>query len=244
MEYWIYLPGDKLPKQDAIMDRMLKANPHPGMPIGPNEAILFSDIRLHIALVSRSRNPHVFRPDLFAEDIDPTAEILSRLAESQSFAKVRFISEDALADKKHIQFLAHAADAISALAGGLVIYDTVAEHIMLAEDFRELLTKNRDATGPELQTRILWRRRGEGGHAETRGLAKIGLHEIVTEDMDADQQVLVKEVLGEVVESLWTGEKIPEKVDVAVFDDQYHVEVKDSRKGPAKATIMKGSAIG
>ena len=237
-EYWVYLPGDKLPKQDDIMDRMLRANPCPGA-IGQQEALVFSDIRLHIAMVQKARNPHVFRPDLFADDLEPSAEILQGLSQADSFAKVRFISEEQLPDKRHIQFVAHAAGAIVALGDGIVVYDPVAEKLSTAEDFLAMLAENPDATRPEVQTRVIWKRHGEGGKAETRGLVKIGLRELATEDMDSDQQVLVREVMDELVHALWSNPELPEKSEVSVFEDRYLLEVKPVRKGPSKVTILK-----
>ena len=103
-----------------------------------NEALIFSDVRLHIALVLRSKNAHVFRPDLFEEHVEPTVELLEGLAGSKSFAKIRFISEEPLKDHRHLIFLAHAADAIADLAKGKVIYDVVAERHGLLEQGDEV----------------------------------------------------------------------------------------------------------
>src|SRR5579885_1987197 len=75
-EYWVYLPSEDMPSQEEIMNRMLLGNPHRidgKLPITKNEALIFSDVRLQIALVLRSRNAHVFRPDLFNEHVEPTA---------------------------------------------------------------------------------------------------------------------------------------------------------------------------
>jgi hypothetical protein len=100
-EYWVYLPSEKLPKQEDVMSLVLGGN----SPIGPAEGLLLSDIRLHIALVLRSKNPHVFRPDLFDDHIEPTAELLKRMGESKSLAKIRYLSEDRLKSDAHLQLL-------------------------------------------------------------------------------------------------------------------------------------------
>ncbi len=106
-EYWVYLPGDRMPLQDDIMTLMVASNPYGRggrSPIGTAEGLVFSDIRLHIALVLRSKNPHIFRPDLFEEHIQPTKEILESLSAAQSLVKLRFASDIPLKDKRHLQF--------------------------------------------------------------------------------------------------------------------------------------------
>src|SRR5437870_8476526 len=69
-EYWVYLPGDRMPDQTQVMARVIGDNPYKQRgknPVSPREGLLLSDIRLHLALVLRSKNPHVFRPDMFDE---------------------------------------------------------------------------------------------------------------------------------------------------------------------------------
>ena len=89
-EYWVYIPGTELPEQQTIMHRMLAANPYgkpSDPPLGPREGVIFSDVRLHIALVLRSKNPQAFRLDLFAEDVDTTPEQLESIALAGSLAR-------------------------------------------------------------------------------------------------------------------------------------------------------------
>lgn len=238
-EYWVYLPTAEMPAQEQIMDRMLAGNPHPGAPIGKDEALLFSDVRLHIALVLRAKNPHVFRPDLFAEDLPVTPDTLAALSESESFVKVRYISEEPLPDKRHLQFLPHAADAVCALGGGLVVYDSVAERLFSPAELAQELSAHRDATRPSLHTRIVWKPRPQGGYAETRGLVKVGLREIASEEMDHDQRVLVKDILEDAIEALWDQPSMPESLEVSAFEDRYLLEFRAHGKGPARVTILK-----
>src|SRR5947209_2616034 len=127
-----------MPEQDAVMTRMVAENPYSRdghLAIGKREGIIFSDIRLHVSLVLRSKNPHVFRPDLLKDSVEPTADILSALANSAALIKVRYISEAPLSDDRHIQFMAHFACAYLDLGSGLVIYDVVSEQLRSAEDF-------------------------------------------------------------------------------------------------------------
>lgn len=241
-EYWVYLPTEEMPSQDIIMDRMMNGNPHRiagKFPITKNEALLFSDIRLHIALVLRARNAHVFRPDLFEEHVEPTAELLEGLSASSSFAKLRFISEDPLPDRRHLMFLTHAADAISNLGKAQVIYDVVAEHLYTAPEFFASLDLVEDVASADFQTQVVWSRGHPGGIAETRGLVKVGLPELATEPMNNDQRVLVTAILEQVIRQVWDLKALPPALDVRYYDDSYRVEIRTPRKGPAKVSLMK-----
>jgi hypothetical protein len=241
-EYWVYLPGDQLPPQEKIMDRMMMGNPHRiagKFPITKNEALVFSDVRLHIALVLRARNAHVFRPDLFEEHLEPTAELLEGLSASASFVKLRFISEDPLTDQRQLIFLTHAADAVSALADGLVVYDVVGERLYTAKEFSTDIDRFEDTANPDFQTQVVWNRGDAGGIAETRGLVKVGLPELATEAMNADQRVLVTAILEQVIRQVWELKTLPITLDIRYFDDSYRVEIKPRRKGPAQISLMK-----
>lgn len=241
-EYWVYLPGDQMPLQDAIMNRMLRESPrrHGGKyPITKTEALLFSDVRLHIALVLRARNAHVFRPDLFEEHVEPTPDRLAGLADSNSFVKIRFISEDPLQDHRHLRFLIHAADAVATLGNGKAIYDVTAEALYTTQELGAALDQADDAASPELHSRVVWRRSSVGGTAETRGLVKVGHPELATEEMNADQRVLVTAILEEVIRELWEQPQLPPTVDVRYFEDPYRVEIGTPRKGKAPVALMK-----
>jgi hypothetical protein len=241
-EYWVYLPGEEMPPQEAVMDRMLRANPHRSrgkMPIGKDEALLFSDVRLHIALVRRSRIAHVFRPDLFEDHVEPTPDRLSALANSHSFAKVRYISEERVKDTRHLRFLPHAADAIASLGKGSAVYDEVAEKLYTAEEFSAELDRYDDPTSPDFHTQVIWKRSQSGGFAETRGLAKVGHPELATEEMNTDQQVLVTAILEEVVRRLWLEPALPHEVDVSYYEDPYRVLIYPKRRGPAHVGLMR-----
>lgn len=95
-EYWVFLPGETMPEQDAVMGQMVGSNPFGSPadpPIGPREGMLFSDVRLSVGFVLRSKNPHAFRPDLLSEHAEPTAAILEGLAASKSFLRLRYTAD-------------------------------------------------------------------------------------------------------------------------------------------------------
>lgn len=241
-EYWVFLPGEKLPDQNEIMTRTVGLNPYQHKrrtPIGTNEGLLFSDVRLHIALVLRQRNPHSFRPDLFDTTIEVPPNALDALAQANSFVKVRYVSEDPLSDARHLQFLPHVADAIAELGDGVLIYDTVAERLIVRADLQDTLREQSDVSGPDLHTRVVWRPETQGGRAETRGLAKMGHPELRTPATEPDQKVIVSTVLEEAIRRIWLEKALPESLDVEAFDDRFRVLFQPSKDRFAQVRILR-----
>lgn len=244
-EYWVYLPGEEMPTQEDVMTRMVAQNPYSRRgqsPIGPAEGLVFSDIRLHIALVLRRKNPHAFRPDLFESHVEPTAEVLERLALAQSFVKLRYLSEEPLKGRQHLQFLLHAADAYAALADGLLVYDQTCERLMTRAEIASLLKENFDVTLPSLHTRVVWSREGDAAHAETRGLRKVGHPELTTAPVEPDQRILIGHVMEGAMERLWGEPALPEKVEVDAFDDRFRILIEPGRDQQAMARILRVQA--
>ncbi|HVT12636.1 MAG TPA: hypothetical protein VHE55_10235 [Fimbriimonadaceae bacterium] len=245
-EYWVYLPGDRMPDQNAVMTQVIGENRYKQRgrnPISPREGLLLSDIRLHMALVLRSKNPHVFRPDLFDDHVEPTAEILSALSDSQSLVKVRYVSEQPLKDRASVQLLPHLADTIAELGEGRVIYDCAMEILISKEDLEKMLSENLDLNQADLQVRAVWRRADRGGWAETRGLRKVGLPELATDQMEADEQVLVTEVLMEAAKKLWDANQLLEQVDVQLYEDEFRVIVSPPRNRVATVKILRVQSV-
>jgi hypothetical protein len=240
-EYWVYLPGDKMPSQDAMLTRMVGKNPYSQRgqsPIGQSEGIILSDIRLHIALILRSKNPHVFRPDLF-DNIAIDAEQLAALSESHSIVKLRYISELLLSDKRHLQFLIHAADAMAEIGNSRLIYDTVAQRIFTKEELAKELAESVDATRSSLHVRTLWKGTADERHAETLGLKKMGLEELRTGPMEADEQVLIDHVLEPAIEHIWLANRVPTELEVEAFDDPFKVLFTPKKDGFVDVRILR-----
>jgi hypothetical protein len=241
-EYWVYLPGDEMPDQNAVMTRTIGMNPyhHRSRPaIDTKEGLLFSDVRTHFALVLRKKNPHAFRPDLFDSCTEVSAEALDALAQAHSFVKVRFISEDRLKDARHLQFLPHAADAVAELGEGRLIYDVTAERLILRDELEATLRTKADVSGPDVHARVIWRPEIEAGHAETRGLVKVGHRELRTPSTPTDQRILVVLVLEEVIRQLWQAPTLPETLEVAAFDDRFRVLFEPGRDAFTKVRILR-----
>lgn len=219
-EYWIYASQVRLPDQTKLMDRMISTNPHnrPGRPcIGAREGMLFTDVRLHTAVALKDKNPTFFRPDLFEEDVEPTKEILSRLAKSGALVKVRYASEARLKDFRHLQFVPHMVDALAEFMDGLVVFDHVGERIWTAEEFRGFLEKNGNCERPEAHVRVVWKTDEDGSYARTYGMRKIGMDELRTDPQEDDREVLMVGLLTRLAFQLF---RKPD--DVAPFEfDEY-----------------------
>lgn len=241
IEYWVYVPVPMLPADDEIMDRMLARNPHNG-PNGPAiataEALLFSDVRLHVAVATRERNPHAFRPDLFV-DAAPTAEVLSALAASHAMLKVRFVAETPIDDDRYIHFVTHLAAALADAAEGRVIYDVVAERFWLPSELHAALAEDPDARRHAIHVTLHWRRHAEVGTAETRGLRKLGLPELRSDSAAFDQEVLVLELMAQAVEEVWSGRVIPAELAVRDYGDEFRLVFRPGQSGFAAVAIRR-----
>ncbi len=241
-EYWVYLPGDKVPPQDMLMGRMVRASPYAANgepPIGASEGILFSDIRLHVGLILKSKNPHLFRPDLFEEHIEPTAEILAALSEAQSLAKLRYVSEQPLRNSRHLQFMAYLLEASSHYGHSQAVFDVVSQRLFAPEWLCDELRKDAVATRPELHLRIVWIQTDRGGFGATRGLVKIGLPELETPESPAEHRAVICGVLEEAALQLWESGRLDPELVARFLDDEYHVRIEVQRRPPLTARILR-----
>lgn len=243
-EYWVYLKTPQLPSQDAILTRMVAENPHtrPGLPcIGAREGMLFSDIRLHCAVALRAKNPHVFRPDVFHEHIEPRREVLEALADSLAVARARYYSPTPLPDDRHLQFLPHFADAIASLGGGTVVYDPIGERLWLAEEFFDALERAPAASGPDFHLSVFWQAAEPGGFAYTRGLAKVGLSELRTQAAPTDQRVLVMDLTRQLALRFWESRSVEREVQLTAFGDAFWGLIEGERGGEMSVRFMRVS---
>jgi hypothetical protein len=241
-EYWIYLPEEKLVPQEVLSGRLLRSSPFASegkAPIGPSEALLFSDIRLHIALVLKSKNPHHFRPDLFEEHIAPTPETLEGLSEATAFAKARFVSDEPLSDARHVKLMPHLAEAIAYYGQSKVLFDAVSEELLTAEQLRERLRQEPEASGPDLHLRTVWIRSERGGRGATRGLLKVGLPELETPESPAEHETVIRTVLEQAAEKLWNAQELQTEIEVPLFGDTFQVTIDPKGKSPLCARILR-----
>lgn len=240
IEYWVYLPEPKLPKLEAIMNRMISENPHnrPGRPcIGAREGMLFTDIRLHMAIARRSKNPQIFRPDLFHQAVEPTVETLRALSEAQAIAKLRYVSEAPLTDTRHLQFMPHLADAVAQLSNGLAVFDTVSDQLVSAEEFRARLTASPQQERIDAHARVTAWPEGDGYRVETRGLPKVGQPELRSNLIPADERQVVISAFEEALGQLWKIEgPMPAELPLEVMGQPLLIRL--TRKGLAAADAV------
>ena len=230
-EYWIYSTAEKLPDQKAIMTRLITENPYlrDGDPcITTREGLVMSDVRLHMGLSLRTKNPHVFRPDLFEQDAVPSAEVLELLPDTTSMIKLKYASVVVLKDLRHLQFMPHLADAVCHLVDGLVVYDRLAEELMTSSELTSRLKTNGDAERPDFHIRVIWRNEEEGlGFAETRGLRKVGRRELRTDPTESDQQVLISGLLRKMSNAIFASPDTEGPYEYEEYGDKFILEPRD-----------------
>jgi hypothetical protein len=229
MEYWVYLPGEQMPPQDEVMTWLVQAP----AAISGREAILFSDVRLHIALVLRAKNAYLFRPDLVSPAVDATGEQLGLLEQAKSFARVRFLSEEPVPDTRYLKFLPQVARAIATLGEGTLIYDPIGERLLSPG---ELVSGD---GGPNVR----WVPEATGGHVATLGLKKRGVSEIQTEPISADERWIVSEIVGQVARAAWDSGELPSSTMVGAFDDQFRVDLEVNGANVAMARIHRMQGV-
>lgn len=232
-EYWVYTTATKLPPQEKIMDRMISANPHNRRgyaAIGAREGMIFTDIRLHMGVALRQNNAISFRPDLFEGDVEPSAEALALLAESEALVRVRYLSEARLPHTAHLQFMPHLADALSELMGGKVVFDHQAEVLWTAEQFHASLEQTPNAERPEAHVRVAWKQEAEGCYAQTFGLRKVGLRDLTSDVQEDDHKVLISGLMMRLAFHLVRNPEDEGPWEFDEFGDAFTIKVT-GRKG-------------
>ena len=224
MEYWVYLPVDAMPPQDQTMARLVESGT-----IGAKEALLFSDVRLHMALVLRKRNAHVFRPDLLEPHLDATPEEIATLDHSRSFVKVRYLSEKPVDSRQYLAFLPRLAWTVAELGGGTLVYDPVGSRFLDAETLRD------GDPGPHVR----WVAAPTGGYVETHGLKKLGLPEIRTAPIAADERWIVAEIVTQVATAAWKSGVLPPSALAEAFQDRFRVDLSFGRDNVALARVHR-----
>lgn len=231
-EYWVYAIGASMPRIERIMESMVKSNPlsKPHRPaITTREGVLFSDLRLRMTSARRQANPHAFRPDLFEPDAVPSGEILALLARSDTFMRLRYLSESRLADTRHLQFMPHLAAAVCRIVAGTIVYDPVSQAFYTPEDFDKLLGAQEGAERPEAHLRTLKKEGPDGVWYESRGLRKLGCKELRSDFQDTDSDVIVDHLLWEVCLRLFQEPESLGPFEIEAFGGRFVADIERQR---------------
>ncbi|HLK16941.1 MAG TPA: hypothetical protein VKT78_19205, partial [Fimbriimonadaceae bacterium] len=213
------------------MKRLLKAGA-----IGPKEGLLFSDIRLHMALVKRSRNAHLFMLDLLEEAVPLDEARLDDLATAQSLYKIRYVCDPPVKDDRHLRLLPHVALVCAQLTKAGMIYDLYQRRVFSVDELAGLLAKKQDAARADVHVKVRWTGLPDP-RGQTRGLVKKGIAELNTEPMETDEENLVTYVLGEAAKAAWEAGEIPPSVDVEYFGAQFEVRPIEKVRSTLDANV-------
>lgn len=234
IEYWIYTSDPKPANMSGAVAKMTRSGE-----LTTAEANLSSDIRFFASQLKREQNPQLFRPDLFGENIEPTAEFLEAMASSNTIIKVRYLSETPLGDLRHVGFVPRVAVEVALLKKSNVILDNISQQLYSPEGLQASLMSGDDRYLPGDHIRTYWSKTEDGGRAVTRGLLKVGIQELETPETRSDHRHIVTEVLNQAADKLWRGEANPNLVHVSCYDDLFVVRVKPTKNGPALARVMR-----
>lgn len=246
-EYWVYTTAESLPNQTALMDRMISSNPHNKRGfacIGAREGLLFTDVRLHMGLARRSKNPTSFRPDLFDAITVPTKDILARLAESRSLIRVRYISHAQLPDTRQLQFMPHLADAVSEMTGATVVFDQVMERLWTAEEFHAALTEKPNCERPDFHVQVTWLEGDEGCRIETRGLRKVGWPELTSGPHDRDIEILMRGLMVRLAFHILRKPNDKGPYEFEEYGDQFVAELAGWERGLRRLVWTRRQVVG
>ena len=219
-EYWVYSVEKQMPNQDQMMMRLVGENPYiqKGQnPIGAAEGLLFSDVRLKIALLLRTKNPNLFEGSKLPESIIDHHDFVADVGRFNSIVRLQFGSPTKMKDKRHLQFLLHAADAIAEMCDANWIYDKITGTLRTREELSSLLRENFNVTKLEFHVRL---EQSEDNTFRSFGLTKIGIPDFETHPVPTDQLLLVKEILEKYMNLSWErGETFPDPI--VAYDDEF-----------------------
>lgn len=219
-EYWVYCESTELPNQDKMMMRLVGENPYIQRgqnPIGASEGLLLSDVRLKIALVLRSKNPNLFEGSKLPSTIPEHHEFVADVSRFNSIVRLQYGSPVKLKDKRHLQFLLHAADAVAEITGATWIFDKITGSLRTKQELEELLKTNFNVTKLEFHVRL---EETEDHTFRSFGLTKIGIPDFETHPIPKDQMSLVKEILEKYMALSWErGEAFPDPIKA--YDDEF-----------------------
>ena len=237
-EYWVYSKASNLPTTEKLMIRLVGENPYiqqGANPVGGAEGLVLSDIRLKIALVLQQKNPRLFEGKLLPESITDHHEFVNDVGTFKSIVRLQYISTTKLKDKRHLQFLMHAADAAAEINDAHWILDKITGTLRSKEEQADILRQNFNVTKLEFHVRL---EAGEDCTFSSYGLRKIGISDFDTHPVSTDQMQLVREILEKYMALSWErGEPFPDPIKA--YEDEFYIIQTPPRKGRTLMRIVR-----
>jgi hypothetical protein len=238
-EYWVFGIASRLPPDEAIIKKIAELVP-PGATVASNEGLLLTDIRLKMATVLRSKNPHSFRPDLFEEDVTMEPETLEALTSATSFIRIQYISTAPLRDAAHLRFLPYLAAALGQMTRGRAIYDPISQAIWSADEFMDKIKADPLIQSPSFHVQARWYETVNECRAYTLGLEKVGLPEWSVGPVECDEKTIILQVMQAAAEQALEGQEPPYEheefgdtfvivPDGLIRDKAVHVDIRRRR---------------
>lgn len=227
VEYWIYCNAQERPSDAAILDYLLKSGPFAKSGktiIGPAEGITLSDVRFHIGLAKKKKNPLMFRPEIIAEvDTEYDKKIIALASESETIIIVRYISEDPPKDLNYLQFVTHCVHAIANLVNSQLIFDVEEQKFWELQTFLEAIQRDLMARGHGLHVATRWVESSDEGNAFTRGMAKAGMPDLYFSNHPLDQRIISTYLVEESSRSCWQDRDLSAK-EIDGYGERFIVE--------------------
>lgn len=218
-EFWIYFEGEKLPPSERVMSYLMALK---GMTSA--EGLYFSDIRLHIALVKRSKNVSLFRPDLFHANVEVDGAALSQLSECHSLVRISFVSEAPLVNRNYLKFMLGLARTYAELLDGKAIYDHNRSMLLTVQALPNA------TIGMAENLRIIKQTAPEGLVFLTSGLVGIQLPELETLPVPESERTNVEAIFNLLVEQIWNEGSVPQTAEFVHYDQLFRAEISAKNK--------------
>lgn len=241
-EYWVYSKALEMPTTEKLMVRLVGDNPYIQQgqnPVGGAEGLVLSDVRLKIALLLKKKNPNLFEGRLLPETISDHLEFANDVSTFNSIVKLQYVSTTKLKDKRHLQFLMHAADAVAEITEAIWIFDKITGSLYAKSELEAILSKNFNVTKLEFHTRL---DSNEDNTFSSYGLSKVGIPDFDTHQVSGDQTQLVEEILRKYMALSWErGEAFPDPIKA--YDDEFFIIQKPVRGGRMLMRIVRKQMI-
>ena len=237
-EYWVYSKATELPSIEKLMVRLVGDNPYVQQgqnPVGGAEGLVLSDIRLKIALMLQKKNPQFFEGSLLPDTISDHDDFINDIGTFKSIIRLQYISTTKLKDKRHLQFLMHAADAAADITDSSWILDKITGSLRTKNQQADILRKNFNVTKLEFHVRL---ESNEDNTFSSYGLSKVGISDFDTHPVLTDQSQLVKEILEKYLALSWErGEAFADPI--RAYEDEFYIIQKSARNGRMMMRIVR-----